>query len=150
MRPTFSAAEKFETLKKSVRGSWFKMKKLKDLIDKEIADANGKAARIRVEGNRYMADAELYHDAMQAYELLLKEGEPLPEAYKEEYRKQMRISGEDQHDTLYTLMANNRRNWVRCRNDGGRYLQAAGEWEYFAKNLLAEFDALGEEIASYA
>lgn len=150
MRPPFSAADRFKKLKASVRGDWFKMKKLKDLIDKEIVDANGKAARLRMEGNRYMANAELHHDALKAYELFLKEGEPLPVSCQKEYQNQLKISVEGPQDALQTLIANSRRNWVRNRNDGSRYLQAASEWVAFTENLLAEFGKLDEEIMSYA
>lgn len=150
MRPQFSAAERFETLKKSVRGSWFKMAKLKKLLDKEIADANGKAARLRVEGNTYSAEAEYYHDALVAFERALKEDEPLPASCQEEFQKQMKVTCDNQHDSLQTLIANSRRNWVRDRNNGNRYSQAASEWETFAKNLLVEYGKLDEEIMSYA
>lgn len=150
MRPPFSAADRFQTLKASVRGDWFKMAKLKKLLDKEIADANGKATRLRVEGNTYSAEAEYYHDALKAYELLLKEDEPLPASCQEEYQQQLKISGEGPQDALQTLIANSRRNWVRERNNANRYLQAAGEWIKFTENLLMEYAKLDEEIMSYA
>lgn len=152
MRPQFSAAERFAKLKASVRGSWFTMPKLKKLIDKEIAEAGRKAARLRAEGNRYMADAELYQDALRAYELGLKESDPesLPASCQEEYQKQLKVSVEGPQDAFQTLIAINRRNWVRNKNDGGRYLQAATEWDYFAENLLTEFAKLDAEVMAHA
>lgn len=149
MRPEYSAASRFAMLKNKVQGEWFKMAKLKKALDKDIAEAGRKAAKLATEGNRFIAEAEYYEGAMKAFKSALK-GEPLPEAYKEEYRVQVKASGDNQHDAYSLLIANNHRRWIQNRNDGGRYLQAAGEWETLAKGLLSEFVALEAEILSYA
>ncbi len=153
MRPQFSAAERLETLMTKVKGDWFRMKKLASLVEKEIADARISATKLPKDGKRYMANAEIYDDAKVAFEQALK-GEPLPEMYQAEFKVQLTSSGGNRHDALNTLIATNRRNQVRNRNDGNKRLQAAGEWDVFIKNLQTAFDDLTnkyrEEIASHA
>jgi hypothetical protein len=153
MRPQFSAAERLETLKGKVSGDWFRMKKLASLVENEIANARISATKLRTAGNRYVRDAEIYDDAKVAFERALK-GEPIPEMYQKEFKVQLTSSGGNRHDALNTLIANNRRNQVRNRNNGGKRLQAAGEWDLFIKTLQTAFDDLTnkyrEEIASHA
>ena len=152
MRPKYSGSARLETLMAKVRGDWFRMKKLKDLVDKEIADARFSATKLRTAGNRYIMDAEIYDNAKVAYEKALK-GEPLPEMYQAEFKVQLTSSGGNRHDALNTLIANNRRNQVRNRNDGNKRLQAANEWSVFSKNLQNAFDDLKnkyrEELAAH-
>ena len=153
MRPQFNAAERFEALKAMVHGSWFRLKKLASLVEKEITSAQMKATQLRTVGNRYMLDAEVYDDAKVAFEKALK-GELLPDMYQSEFKVQMKATGGNRHDALNDLIATNRRNQVRNRNDGQRRLQAAGEWDVFIKNLQEAFDDLAnkyqEEIAAHA
>ena len=152
MRPQFSGNARLETLMASIKGDWFRMNKLKGLVETEIANARISATKLQTAGNRYIADAEVYDDAKVAYEKALA-GEPLPEMYEAGFKVQLASSGGNRHDALNTLIATNRRNQVRNRNDGNKRLQAAGEWDVFIKNLQTAFDDLTnkyrEEIAAH-
>ena len=149
MRPQYSGAERFETLKAKVQGDWFKMAKLKGLVDKDIEEAGRKAARLRVEGNRFAANAELYENDMHIFEGIEK-GEKAPEAYEKEIANELNTTGDYRDKCIDNLKSQNRRLWVSNRNDGGKRIQAAMAWETLAKNLQKAFDDLGEEILAMA
>ena len=147
--PRVSGRERLGTLKAKIKGDFFQIKKLGSSVDGEVRKANGRAAQLKTQGHRYMADGEPFKDALDIFEKAIK-GEKIHPDYEEKIEREILTTGDRRNDALQHLISYNRRRWVANRNDGQTRLKAAREWENFAKQIRQAYDEVVAEVKTYA